>query len=275
MKPKIISAALGAAAAALTLTGVLAGAAPSAVPGAAPVTTGARATTVAAVTATGRAGAVQQARPTAPAYTAPKRLLRYGLRGSDVKALQQRLAALRYYPGAADGQFGAYTLEAVWAFQEVQGLKVDGVVGPATVRALQHPRAYPARYAHGGSMRVEVNLRTRVLVVYRSGAVALISHISAGGGYVYDGGARAVTPAGRFRTTVYIPGWIRVPLGTMYNSVFFIGTAYAIHGEPTYGSNGGGVPLNPVSHGCVRIPFDIAQFFHTLVRTPGTPVYVY
>ena len=40
----------------------------------------------------------------------------------DVKALQQRLAALKYYPGAADGKFGAYTLEAVWAFQEVQGL---------------------------------------------------------------------------------------------------------------------------------------------------------
>ncbi|HET9082206.1 MAG TPA: L,D-transpeptidase family protein [Trebonia sp.] len=268
MKPKVISAVLGSAAAALTFAGVLAGAAPGAAPGTAPVT----ATTVAAVSATGNASAVRLA---APAYTAPKRLLRYGLKGGDIKALQQRLAALKYYPGPADGQFGAYTLEAVWAFQEVQGLKVDGVVGPVTVRALQHPRAYPARYAGGGSTRVEVNLRTRVLVVYRGGAVALISHISAGGGYVYGGGARAVTPTGHFRTTVYLPGWIRVPLGTMYNSVFFIGTSYAIHGEPTYGANGGGVPLNPVSHGCVRIPYDIAQFFHALVKTPGTPVYVY
>ena len=98
------------------------------------------------------------------ASAAPSRLIKYGLIGSDVKALQQRLAALKYYPGAADGKFGAYTLEAVWAFQEVQGIKVDGVVGPATVRALQHPRAYPARYVSGGSMRVEVNLRTHVLV---------------------------------------------------------------------------------------------------------------
>jgi len=256
MRPRIISAVLGVAAATLTLAGVLAAAPPAA---------SASATTVAAVTA----------RSAAPAYTAPKRQLGYGSSGSDVKALQQRLAALKYYPGAADGHFGAYTLEAVWAFQEVQGLKVDGVVGPATVRALQHPRAYPARYASGGSMRVEVNLRTRVLVVYRAGAVALISHISAGGGYRYGGGAIAVTPTGRFRTTVYMPGWIRVPLGTMYNSVFFIGTSYAIHGEPTYGPSGGGVPLNPVSHGCVRIPYDIAQLFHTLVKTPGTPVYIY
>lgn len=258
-------------AATLTVAGVFASTAPSTTSHAAPV----NASTVAAVTATGHAGAVQQTRSAAPAYTAPKRLLKYGLRGNDVKALQQRLAALKYYPGTADGQFGAYTLEAVWAFQEVQGLRIDGVVGTMTARALKYPRAYPARYPSGGSMRIEVNLRSRVLAVYRGGTVALISHISAGGGYVYDGGARAITPTGHFRTTAYIPGWIRVPLGTMYNSVFFIGTAYAIHGEPTYGSTGGGVPLNPVSHGCVRIPYDIAQFFHTLVKTPGTPVYIY
>src|SRR3984957_16931231 len=221
------------------------------------------------------AGEVRQAESATPADTAAKRQLGYGLRGSGVQALQRRLAALKYYPGAANGQFGVYTLEAVWAFQEVQGLKVNGAVGAATARALRHPRAYRARYARGGSMCVEVNLRTRVLVVYRHGAVALISHISAGGGYAFDGGARAVTPAGRFHTTAYLRGWIKVPLGTMYDPVFFIGTSYAIHGEPTYGSNGGGVPLNPVSHGCVRIPYDIARFFHTLVKTPGTRVYVY
>jgi lipoprotein-anchoring transpeptidase ErfK/SrfK len=260
MKPKIISALLGVAAATLTLAGALTAAAPG---------------TAAVVTFTGRTDAFQPARLAAPAYPAQKRQLRYGLRGADVKALQRRLAALKYYPGALNGQFGAYTLEAVWAFQEVQGLKVNGVVGPATARALRHPRGYRARYVRGRPTRVEVNLRTRVLVVYRAHRVALISHISAGGGYVYGRGARAVTPTGRFRTTAYLRGWIKVPLGMMYDPVFFVGTAYAIHGEPTYGPHGGGVPLNPVSHGCVRIPYDIAQFFHTLVKTPGTRVYIY
>jgi lipoprotein-anchoring transpeptidase ErfK/SrfK len=65
-----------------------------------------------------------------------------------------------------------------------------------------------------------------------------------------------------------MPGWVSVPLGEMYNPVFFIGTVYAIHGD-TY------VPVQPVSHGCIRIPMDIAAFFHTMVTTPGTPVYVY
>ena len=46
------------------------------------------------------------------------------------------------------------------------------------------------------------------------------------------------------------------------------GTAFAIHGDTD-------VPLAPVSHGCIRIPMDIAAFFHKLVRTPGTQVHVY
>jgi lipoprotein-anchoring transpeptidase ErfK/SrfK len=228
----------------------------------------AKATSAAPAAATAQVAGAQLA---AAGYVAPARTLRYGMTGADVKALQQRLAALKYYPGAADGVFGQYTLEAVWAFQEVQRLAVDGVVGPVTGRALVSPRGYPARYPSGGSLRVEVNLTTRVLVVYQSSRVALISHISAGGGYYYcgsNGCGYAVTPTGRFRTTVYMPGWITVPLGKMYNPVFFIGTVYAIHGSTS-------VPLAPVSHGCVRIPMDIAPFFHNMVKTPGTPVYVY
>jgi peptidoglycan hydrolase-like protein with peptidoglycan-binding domain len=267
----VISAVLGVAAATLMLAVVL----PAASPRAALAAGQATATTVAAVTIAGHAGDVRHARPAAPASATRWRQLGYGSRGRDVRALQRRLTVLKYYPGAANGLFGANTLEAVWAFQEVQGLAVTGVVGPATARALRHPRGYRSRYSFGHPTRVEVNLAARVLVVYRHHRVALISHISAGGGYYYDGGARAITPTGRFRTTAYYRGWIRVPLGAMYNLVFFIRTAYAIHGEPTYGPYGGGVPLNPVSHGCVRIPYDIAWFFHTLVRTPGTPVYVY
>jgi len=34
------------------------------------------------------------------------------------------------------------------------------------------------------------------------------------------------------------------------------------------------VGLGTDSHGCIRIPMDIAAFFHTLVPAPGTPVYI-
>ena len=123
----------------------------------------------------------------------------------------------------------------------------------------------------GPATRVEISLQREVLVLYRNGQVVLISHVSTGGGYYYcspgGGCAYAITPVGDFQTQSFIPGWVTVPLGEMYNPVFFIGTAFAIHGD-TY------VPLAPVSHGCVRIPMDIAAFFHTLVAVPGTPVYI-
>lgn len=222
-------------------------------------------------TSAAHAGTTRLTALTAPAYTAPARTLKQGMRGADVKALQQRLAALKYYPGAADGVFGGNTLEAVWAFQEVNGLAADGVVGPATKRALVSPHAYKTRFPRQNATRVEVNLTQRVLILYVNRSIALVSHVSSGGGYLYRSGggwARAITPTGSFRTTVYMPGWVKVPLGEMYNPVFFISTVFAIHGD-TY------VPVNPVSHGCIRIPMDIAAFFHTKVHTPGTQVFVY
>jgi hypothetical protein len=61
---------------------------------------------------------------------------------------------------------------------------------------------------------------------------------------------------------------VQVPLGEMYNPVFFISTVFAIHGD-TY------VPQGPASHGCVRIPMDVAAFFPKMVKAPGTQVHVY
>ena len=56
--------------------------------------------------------------------------------GQDVAQLQAKLSALGYNPGAADGDFGADTTAAVKAFQRDRGLEDDGVVGPATFRAI-------------------------------------------------------------------------------------------------------------------------------------------
>ena len=194
-----------------------------------------------------------------------------GDEGAAVKALQRRLAALKYYPGSIDGRFGTNTLEAVWAFEEVQGLPAHDYVTPAMKWALAHPRAPRVLVGHGGANRIEVSLSREVLVLYHNNHVELISHVSTGGHYYYcspgGGCAVAITPTGNFKTVVFMPGWVQVPLGEMYNPVFFIGTAFAIHGDTD-------VPLAPVSHGCVRIPMDIAAFFHKLVHIPGEPVYI-
>ena len=60
----------------------------------------------------------------------------WGDRGSDVTRIQQRLRQYGYMDAPADGIFGQATYDAVVWFQRKNGLKVDGMVGPATAAAL-------------------------------------------------------------------------------------------------------------------------------------------
>ena len=53
-----------------------------------------------------------------------------------VRRLQRRLVALGYTPGSIDGRYGPLTERAVRGFQSTQGLHVDGIAGPLTLRAL-------------------------------------------------------------------------------------------------------------------------------------------
>ncbi|HOQ17744.1 MAG TPA: M14 family metallopeptidase [Defluviitaleaceae bacterium] len=65
------------------------------------------------------------------------RILRKGMRGSDVAELQSILQLIGYRPGAIDGIFGNQTEEAVKAFQRNNALTADGIVGPATYAKLE------------------------------------------------------------------------------------------------------------------------------------------
>lgn len=62
--------------------------------------------------------------------------LRKGMTGEAVAQLQQRLIALRFLTGAADGIYGTKTAEAVYAFQKANGLVRDGIAGAKTLQKL-------------------------------------------------------------------------------------------------------------------------------------------
>ncbi|MGO8956032.1 MAG: L,D-transpeptidase family protein [Streptosporangiaceae bacterium] len=219
----------------------------------------------------------------ASGYTPPSKPLYVGQQGAAVRSVQQRLAQLHYYPGPIDGKYGQDVVEAAWAFREVQGLRMNATLAAQPInRAFEHdlinPKRPYARYPKGGADRIEINQKIEVLVLYQNGEPSVILHVSTGGGYYYPcpppGSGTcgpAVTPDGQYSALSFAPGWVTVPLGTMYNPVFFIGTAYAIHGDIP-------VPWYPASHGCVRIWMDAAAWLHKDLHIGGrhpTPIYIY
>ncbi|CAN5182236.1 hypothetical protein BH24ACT1_BH24ACT1_05720 [soil metagenome] len=207
--------------------------------------------------------------PTTTTMAAPLEGLVAGAESEEVAAMQRRLTELRFDPGAADGVFGQATTYAVQAFQKLQGMEPTGEVTPAVEAALAAPIQPTPLVPDGGADRVEIDLSRQLLFLYQGGDLRLISHISSGNKerYCAKGGCgTAITPVGAHRFMWRYPGWRTSRLGKLYNPVYFTGSGIAIHGS-------GSVPTYPASHGCVRIPMHIAEYFPDLV-SKGDAVYV-
>jgi PKD repeat protein len=200
-------------------------------------------------------------------YAATARVLRasvvlprlvVGARSAAVAQLGDRLRHL-HYAAPYGTRFDARTLDAVYAFEKVQGLPRTGVVDARFWSALASPRTPIPRYSRPAS-HLEVNKGRQVLYVIRSSRVALIIPISTAGV------AGAFTPVGRFAIYRKVGGFDPSPLGTLYDPMYFTG-GYAIHGNPS-------VPPYPASHGCVRVPMWIAPHLYA-TNSYGETVYVY
>lgn len=198
------------------------------------------------------------------ATSAPLRLrvvlprLAVGNRTAAVAQLGDRLRRL-HYAAPFGATFDGRMLDAVYAFQKVQGLARTGVVDARFWNALGRARIPAPRYPRP-TTHIEVNKARQVLYVVRKSRVALIVPISTAGV------AGAFTPVGRFAVYRKVPGFDPSPLGTLYDPLYFTG-GYAIHGNPS-------VPPYPASHGCVRVPMWIAPHLFATIPYRQT-VYVY
>ena len=76
------------------------------------------------------------------------RILRFGDRGSDVRAVQRALARLGYGLSGT-GNYGANTQAAVADFQAKHGLELDAEVGPETAKAIDAVVASARKSADG------------------------------------------------------------------------------------------------------------------------------
>jgi peptidoglycan hydrolase-like protein with peptidoglycan-binding domain len=196
-------------------------------------------------------------------------MLRVGHKGAEVKALQERLAALGYWNGKADGNFGSVTRQAVFALQKAAGLGRDGVVGPRTRRALDRGIRPTAKSSSG--YVVEINLRRQLLMLVDHGQIRTILNTATGSNQYYEyKGQRylAVTPRGRFRASRQIDGWRHGPLGPLWRPKYFNG-GIAVHGSPS-------IPPYAASHGCARLSNAAINWIWANDKMPlKTKVWVY
>jgi len=173
-----------------------------------------------------------------------------GAQGPGVLQLERVLQDL-HYAVQFDGVYGDDDIEAIYAFQKVEGLPRTGIVTPALWARLLHAHVPPARYA--GS-HIEVDKTRQVLFVVRGGKVALVVAASTG--------ATGNTPLGLWHVYRKVTGFDWV----LYYPNYFL-RGFAVHGYPD-------VPPYPASHGCVRIPMWVATRVYTDIAV-GTAVYVY
>ena len=87
---------------------------------------------------------------TSSAASSTGETLEVGMKGTAVRALQNRLKKLGYLTGSVDGDFGEGTRNAVIAFQQNNGLTADGKAGTATLNALYSESARSADASPSG-----------------------------------------------------------------------------------------------------------------------------
>jgi peptidoglycan hydrolase-like protein with peptidoglycan-binding domain len=161
--------------------------------------------------------------------------LRYGIRGSEVQKMQQRLIDLKILSGRADGRFGPATRSAVIRFQKLKGLKQDGIAGPATLGALYGTTPGSSSSNSGGSSGTTAVNRTLRYGSRGSDVKSLQQRLN-------QLGFKCGTPDGRFgpktRTAVYS---FQRSKGLKVTGIADSTTLSAIYGTtPGSGSNSGG-----------------------------------
>jgi peptidoglycan hydrolase-like protein with peptidoglycan-binding domain len=185
------------------------------------------------------------------------------MRGPDVLELQEKLTRLGYKPGELNGEYNETTHQALRRFQELRGLKIDGLVGPDTWKELNQNRQnlFAQKKMNSsvasGSPKIHVHVDTRILTLTSNGTVTTYP--------VAVGKPSTPSPVGEW-TIVYKslnPGG---PFGARWMRLSVPWGSYGIHGTNNPSSIG-----KAVSHGCIRLYNENVITLYDLVWV-GTPV---
>lgn len=189
--------------------------------------------------------------------------------GQNLLEAERLLYGLGYWITKVDGVADASTRHAILAFQKVEDRKRTGVLSSGDLKALRTAAKPLARYSDGGA-HIEIDVTRQVLFLADDeGFVRSILPVSTGNEKKYfDQGQWQIahTPRGKFTVTRKLDAVRKAPLGNLYYPNYFYG-GVAIHGSNS-------IPVQPASHGCVRIPRFADRAFSKLVPI-GMTVYVY
>jgi N-acetylmuramoyl-L-alanine amidase len=186
---------------------------------------------------------------------------------AQAKDAERRLADLGYWTGPVDGIIDPATRSAFIAFQKWEGRAATGQLTIEELETIHNSAAPKARdlgYAH-----VEVDLDRQILMLVDDEGSVRVLPVSTGSGkqFEYEGQTSiAYTPRGRFVVYERGVGWENNVPGSMYYPNYISG-GIAIHGSYS-------VPVQPASHGCIRIPMFAAREVSRLLKL-GTIVLVY
>lgn len=86
-------------------------------------------------------------------------LSKMGSSGSEVTKIQTRLKNWGYYTGSVDGIYGSKTKAAVESFQRKNGLTVDGIAGPATLKAMGLPSGTASASSNASNSNLDLLAR--------------------------------------------------------------------------------------------------------------------
>jgi hypothetical protein len=144
---------------------------------------------------------------------------------------------------------------------------------------MQDPLLILPRRPDSTPNHTEIYLPEQVLIVFHADAPVLVTHIASGtneewceevtispGEQDNETGTEPIkkgvcglswTPGGVYKFYRMVVGRRESQLGGMYNPVYF-NKGIAVHGAKE-------VPDHPASHGCIRIPMHISDYFQSLV----------
>jgi len=92
---------------------------------------------------------------------------KFGDKGGKIKEIQTTLASLGYLPDI-DGKYGIKTKFAVIAFQKVNRIQTDGIIGAETLATLKNPLIPQSRFK-SNEKHIEVDIKLQVLYIVENG----------------------------------------------------------------------------------------------------------